>query len=118
MCDPGLTFCDSVQYGPYCADLLTDSDSCGACDNECSYLANVVPNMAGTCKQGRCELDCLKGFSDCDGDRSNGCEVNLMVDGSNCGSCGNECATAQGQPCVKGSCLMIDCDDDGGVAPR
>ena len=118
MCGAGLTFCDSVQYGPYCADLLTDNDSCGACDNECSYLANTVPNMAGTCKQGRCDLACLAGFADCDGDRSNGCEVNLMVDGTNCGACGNGCATAQGQPCVKGSCLMIDCDADGGQVPR
>lgn len=117
MCPSGMTFCEA-SMGPVCADLLNDNDNCGACDNECNYLANTAPNVVGQCNQGRCERKCVEGFADCDGDPSNGCEVNLMVDGSNCGACGHWCDTARGQPCIKGTCLMIECDVDGGETTK
>ena len=46
-------------------------------------------------------VSCKKGYADCDGDPSNGCETDIMVDDFNCGACNNFCG---GEVCVKGSC--------------
>jgi hypothetical protein len=37
---------------------------------------------------------CPTGFTDCDGDTANGCEVELARDRDHCGKCGNACASA------------------------
>ena len=51
----------------------------------------------GTCKQPPCAV----GTMDCDGDRpSNGCEVAIASDTSNCGGCGITCTADVGQHCV------------------
>ncbi len=36
-------------------------------------------------------LECSDGFADCDGDRDNGCEVDLSTDRAHCGGCGRVC---------------------------
>ncbi|RLJ06812.1 MAG: hypothetical protein DRP16_04590, partial [Candidatus Aenigmatarchaeota archaeon] len=45
------------------------------------------------------------GYDNCDGDWSNGCEVNLLTDSNNCGNCGNVCK--DWQDCVNGECNII-----------
>lgn len=105
----GLTAC---MYG--CKDLLTDPFNCGACGNACSNpRANQAPSQ---CHKGICEIDCLPGFADCNGDPNDGCEVDLRVHPANCGACGTKCDFAAGQPCIDGTCLMVECD--GGVVTK
>lgn len=63
-------------------------------------------------------LVCPAGRGDCDGDRANGCEENLLADLRNCGACGHECVMRAGitLACVSGECVSAcvsglgDCD--------
>jgi hypothetical protein len=62
-----------------------------------------ISNGTAECKGGKLKLlSCSKGRGDCDGDIKNGCEVDLMEDNDNCGSCGNACSMLE--TCVLGSC--------------
>ncbi len=45
-------------------------------------------------------LACPEGFADCDGDHSNGCEVDLATSRAHCGGCGRVCNWA----CSEGIC--------------
>jgi hypothetical protein len=101
----GLTAC-----GISCINLLTDVDACGACNNPCP---NPGPNRTRACEKGICEFECLPGFADCNGDPTDGCEINLRSHPMNCGSCGTTCDLVAGQPCVEGRCLMVDCSTPG-----
>jgi hypothetical protein len=46
-------------------------------------------------------VTCNANYGNCDGNNTNGCEVNLLTDNSNCGSCGHACATGT---CQSGTC--------------
>ncbi|AKU95348.1 Tryptophan synthase alpha chain [Labilithrix luteola] len=104
LCAPNETLCDVIK----CVDLTNDVDHCGACGNRCPGWA--APNSTSVCNAGICDTQCKEGFGDCDGDKSNGCETNVMVDETSCGACGHRCDTAAGQPCFQGACLMTECD--------
>lgn len=90
-----------------CKDLLTDVLACGSCNGAC---APSGPHQVSACSKGVCTHDCAPGWGDCNGDATDGCEVDLRVHPSHCGACGNACALTAGQPCVDGVCLMTDCD--------
>ncbi|MBN9161710.1 MAG: hypothetical protein J0I07_12160 [Myxococcales bacterium] len=107
-CEPNT---NETLCGDYCSDLLSDIANCGACRAPC-YPGE---HHMSACSKGICERECMPGWGDCDGDPSNGCEMNLLVDGRHCGSCGAQCDTQAGQPCVDGRCLMVECD--AGVVP-
>lgn len=49
---------------------------------------------------------CAPGFQDCNGDPSDGCEVDTNNDVYHCGACGNACSTngVSARSCVAGSC--------------
>ncbi len=88
-------------------DLTTDSN-CGACGNQCGVEAtqgHAISSCINAPILGpSCVMICLGSWANCDGDPSNGCEVNTDSDVYNCGSCGNDC-TAQGYTsCVSGAC--------------
>ena len=63
---------------------------------------------------------CPPGFVSCDGDPTNGCEVDPQTSVQHCGACNNVCATANGTSiCVAGACAIsvcnsgfADCDGD------
>jgi hypothetical protein len=59
---------------------------------------------------GACQLTCVSGFGNCDGDPSNGCETPLdTVD--NCRSCGNACVFANATAaCGAAGCEIASCD--------
>jgi hypothetical protein len=96
-----------AQCSDGCHDLLSDRFACGACGNACP---NPRAHQAAGCKKGFCKLECLPGFADCNGDPSDGCEVDLSVHPANCGACGHACDFGVGQPCIEGKCLMVECD--------
>ncbi|MBL8682345.1 MAG: hypothetical protein JNK05_24465 [Myxococcales bacterium] len=84
-----------------CVDLQTDSDHCGVCGRSCAGGANVV---SGRCTLGACAIaECRPGFRDCDGNASNGCEVDISMP-ANCGACGRTCTGTQ-------VCTMAGCAD-------
>lgn len=108
----GLTDCGTKgEEGGGCRDLNTDVEYCGSCLNACP---SPQAHQSRTCRKGACEYPCDEGFADCNGDPSDGCEVDLRSHPANCGACGVQCDLGLGQPCVEGKCLTQPCDADGG----
>jgi hypothetical protein len=65
-----------------------------------------LPNAAGVCGDNGCELAaCNDGFADCNGQLSDGCEVDVDTDPLNCTICGNVCDTGV---CRQGSCQDVN----------
>lgn len=72
--DPAQTCC-----GGSCHALATEIDHCGACDKACP----PANNTSVTCEQGSCQQGaCADGFADCNKDASDGCEVNVAMQGA------------------------------------
>jgi hypothetical protein len=104
-CNPGWGDCDRDPSNGCEAPLNTPAN-CGGCGRAC-----VLPNATSTCMggpTGTCALiSCNAGFSNCDREPSNGCEVNTAYDAANCSTCGNRCTATvpNGHPaCLGGTC--------------
>jgi hypothetical protein len=97
----------------------------GACGPTCTNCTTAVANASGRLCSGAGACDyasCTSGFSDCDGNRTNGCE--RVWSGSSCGASCTDCATtlqhATGSSCTAGgtcnytTCMagFDDCDGD------
>ncbi len=113
-CAPGQTFCGSEAFGDLppiglCVDLTSDVGNCGACNRTCPGGVNAV------CNFGACEFSCGDGTANCNGDLTDGCEINTKSDPKNCGGCGVTCDVWAGQACVQGQCVVVPCDLDGGT---
>ena len=63
------------------------------------------------CSAGVCELaGCAEGYDNCDGDLSNGCEVEIAADPANCGLCGTMCSDNNATTaCETGVCVLVEC---------
>ena len=87
---------DATSTGPSvrCADLRTDDQHCGACNNACP--------LGNSCIDGMCELRCPASQTDCAGH----C-VDLATSQTDCGACGNACTGLQ--RCVMGTCTGMAC---------
>jgi hypothetical protein len=59
-----------------------------------------VPNATATCTARRCGFACNPGRGNCDGDASNGCEIDIAEDRFNCGMCGRVCMFCGGSVCI------------------
>jgi hypothetical protein len=113
-CNPGLGDCDPNIDG--CETDLTSSVAhCGYCGNGCQLANATAQCVASQCKI----LACAAGFTDCDGQAANGCEVNTQTDPNNCGACGAWCAGYNVVPtCAAGQCQLVcvagygDCNGD------
>jgi hypothetical protein len=107
-----------VECSGACVVTSTDVRHCGRCGNVCA----ARPNSTATCSTGTCGFACTSGFGDCDGDPTNGCEVNLTNSPSHCGACGARCSlpgatsTCEGSACGLGVCNpgLGDCDGIAG----
>ncbi len=94
--------CDNNAADGCEVNIFTDPNNCGTCGKVCSGM-----NANELCSGGKCSVAaCTGSFLDCDKDPANGCEVNKLTDGNNCGACGNVCPN--GAACNSGVC---------GVAP-
>ncbi|MBS2015217.1 MAG: hypothetical protein JST00_20175 [Deltaproteobacteria bacterium] len=105
-CLPKCELIGKTTCAGFCADLLNDVENCGGCGLGCPYGG---PRQTRSCVKGVCVLECPRGFADCNGDPSDGCETDLRVHPSHCGGCGRSCDIAAGQPCVEGKCLTAPC---------
>jgi hypothetical protein len=118
-CPDNKTFCGncfgSLCFG-VCRDLTSDANACGSCNVSCN---EGNEHAEGVCVYGSCEQRCPSGRADCNGNTSDGCEVNTKSDPQNCGACGVACDAIAGQACVGGQCVVEPCDQlgpDGGFA--
>jgi hypothetical protein len=98
VCSQGFADCDLVPSNGCEVTLATSAAHCGACGARCTSTTGLA-----TCTAGRCETTaCAAGRGNCDGDVSNGCEVDTSTSTAHCGACGNACIT--GAACVSGQC--------------
>ena len=123
---------DDDGIGDACDDCPIDQendidsdDVCGNVDNCPNDYNPIQADSDGDGIGDVCEEACPEGFADCDNDPNNGCEVNLLADCDNCGSCDNNC---NGYACNEGSCYTsctMDsqcaqgnyCDESGSCVP-
>ena len=106
-CDMGFGDCDLNATNGCETNLRATVGHCGLCGNACPERPNAFPG----CVASRCVISCVAGFADCDGDASNGCEVDTRTSRDHCGACGRSCATAGGTGTCEGSvCRLTGCD--------
>ncbi len=80
-------------------DLKVSMANCGACGKKCEVVDGV-----GLCTQSACTVaSCNPGFGDCDLLAATGCETDLKVTATDCGSCGMACNT--GYKCKDSKCV-------------
>ncbi|MEZ4409600.1 MAG: fibrinogen-like YCDxxxxGGGW domain-containing protein [Polyangiales bacterium] len=106
-CVMGFQDCDGNTTNGCEVDIRSDATNCGACGRACSPA-----NATGMCAMGTCRVTaCSAGFADCDGDPSNGCEVNTQTSAGNCGGCGMACMVSNATAaCVSGACAVGSCN--------
>ncbi len=110
-CNTGFANCDMIAANGCETNSQTDANNCGSCGNVCPS----GPNSTAVCNGSTCGLNCDPGFLDCDGNPTNGCEVNGNTDLNNCGTCGDVCNTPNATPgCSSGICVIATCN--GGFA--
>ena len=113
----GNDYCGSWNY--YCdGNKAYKKRTChdrGCSGNSCfdkTYEEKVLVEDCGKakyCSSGSCQ-SCSSGKANCNQKSSDGCEVNLLTDNNNCGSCGNVCGS--GEKCQNGNCVAISCYKD------
>ncbi len=122
VCADGQTDCGGV-----CVDLLTDLNNCGLCGAVCESGLVAVACIAGECVR----TSCPAALTTCGDDPNLPYEehcFDLSSDPSNCGACGNACASgvcsggvcapAAGEVCAEGQadcggvCVDTCCDNN------
>jgi len=104
-CSFGFDNCDGNDANGCELSVVANQQNCGACGNPCA----AVPHAKNACINAACQLtSCDNGYSDCDKNLANGCEIATGTDAANCGACGNRCA--QGLVCVQGGCTCPQCN--------
>ncbi|HRI65339.1 MAG TPA: hypothetical protein PK156_13915, partial [Polyangium sp.] len=98
-CNTGFADCDGL-YANGCETNLRTNSNCGGCGVTCAYA-----NANTSCSTGTCEItSCVGTFANCDGNKTNGCEINTATNTSNCGACMNQCSSTNGSAtCTNGS---------------
>ena len=85
-CFPGFGNCDNNPDNGCETDLKSNPLHCNICGKAC----NPQNAQAALCDNGACSYTaCKAGFADCDGNKANGCEINILQDKNNCGGCGS-----------------------------
>ncbi|WP_437964269.1 hypothetical protein WMF04_31715 [Sorangium sp. So ce260] len=106
-CAPDHADCDLDALTGCETDLLTSAAHCGGCNVRCDFAHASETCVAGACEFGACDA----GYADCDGDQTNGCEVNLGSSLAHCGACGATCSyPAAAEACLAGVCVLGACD--------
>ena len=124
-CPPPYATCGTTPSLRCGTNLLSDPMNCGECGNVCPGPDFWDGVSFPTCIKGVCGLKCgsIKGicavqvYEDCNGDISDGCEVEVSASPVHCGSCGKACP--DGTECVAGVCgcpagktLCLTCEGD------
>jgi hypothetical protein len=107
-CTPPSGECDANPATVCETNLDTSVSNCGSCGFACGF-----PNATAACRNGVCVLaSCAANHADCDGNETNGCEVDLATDPRHCGACATACGS--NSLCNSGICVCAlgyaDCD--------
>lgn len=104
-CSSGFGDCNG-ESADGCETSLRSDANCGMCGRRCE-----VPNSVSMCTGVACAItSCMPGYSNCDGEMPNGCEVNTRNDVNNCGSCTNRCVLPHANAaCSSGTCALDSC---------
>jgi hypothetical protein len=104
-CATGYADCNGERRDG-CETATNTVTHCGACRVACT----VGPHATPTCATGACALTCASGWADANGNRADGCELNITTN-ANCGAPGNACVSSAGHTstCVSGACSSIAC---------
>ncbi len=106
-CNASHGDCNATDADGCETNLSNDPDNCGVCGHRC-----VTQNGTASCVNGACAVaKCDAGFTDCNGDASDGCETNTAFDPQNCKTCGNACVPTPGAQaqCTNGVCFEKAC---------
>lgn len=97
-CSAGYGDCLTEEAG--CETALNTMMNCAGCGVACP----TPDNTTTSCSDGTCRIiGCTQGNrADCNGMVADGCEVHLLTDPQNCGTCGHACE--QEQRCRGGMC--------------
>jgi hypothetical protein len=93
--------------GGACTDPQVDPHNCGACGRACDEKA-----LHGTpaCAAAACATSaCASGWTDCNGQPTDGCETNTLTDAAHCGACGTVCSGANATMACAGGCYLAGC---------
>jgi len=114
-CLPNYGDCDGVRSNGCETDLRTSAAHCNECNKACptplQLHAATSTCVASACNHGACTI----GWDNCDGDATNGCELDVTADVNNCGSCGTNCTSAA-MHVVTASCAANACTYSGACA--
>jgi alpha-tubulin suppressor-like RCC1 family protein len=107
-CTGGFRDCDGLAANG-CEASATSVSACGPSCIRCD-----LPNATPVCSGGACAIGaCAAGWADCNGIAADGCEANVLVDATRCGSCFVSCNDEPGVAtgaCSAGSCRPVTCD--------
>lgn len=106
----GTTACPSSSctgntaylYPLTCNKTCSGIGVCQACT--CTATVTACGNTA-YCNYGSC-APCDTAYRNCNLLTSDGCEINILTNNSNCGTCGNVCGT--NYQCQNGTCQYVD----------
>lgn len=105
-CEPNKGDCDGSASTGCEIDLTINVSHCGQCGHPCVAAHGTPSCVSGACAIGACDA----GYGDCDGDPSNGCEIDLLADPGHCGTCPHVCAMPHAIPaCSGGLCVIGAC---------
>jgi hypothetical protein len=115
LCPAGAKACDNKCVGFGDPDYhCGDTTECLPCD---IAHATSICDHTGACAIGTCSTitnamgAAVEIWADCNGEPSDGCEVDVLHDSSNCGTCGNACTLPHvSEPgCSGGACDILEC---------
>lgn len=104
-CAAGWGNCDNNPDNGCETNLNTSPLHCSGCNKPC----NPQNVNAAVCNNGVCDYTtCKNGYADCDNNRVNGCEINMLQNVNHCGGCGNVCQAPSGGTvlCSNGTCAQ------------
>ena len=114
-CENGFDDCDADASNGCEAEPAVDVNHCGACGILCDGA--VIQNVENpTCSDSKCGYDsCAPFFGDCDQNAANGCEVNMAIDVTHCGTCSKLCVAGENSTvqCTRSNCEHT-CDKNFG----
>ncbi len=109
-CDGTYQDCNLDDSDGCEADLQTDMDHCGLCNDPCE---NFEHRSGAVCSSGDCtQGPCDEGWDNCDGIADSSCETDIYNNVTHCGGCLQECELdfVVDHVCVDGEC---DVAEDG-----